>query len=80
MELCVGFETQMINKGLMECYFLVRDVPPGWIQTEQRGHRLRGGEGWAAAGNGRVSSSHIKKSMETGESTFNIFHLTQLYL
>ena len=38
------------------------------------------GGGQGGVGNGRVSSSHIKKSMETGESSFNIFYLTQLYL
>ena len=42
------------------------------------GSEAGGGQG--GLGNGRVSSSHIKKSMETGESSFNIFYLTQLYL
>ena len=59
----------------MECYFLVRDVPPR-LDTD----RTKGGGGRGGWGNGRVSSSHIKKSMETGESSFNIFYLTQLYL
>lgn len=60
----------------MECYFLARDAPPRLDTDRTKGtwtQRLAGRDG---LGKGRVSSSHIKKSMETGESNFNTFNPT----